>query len=554
MTSWKRKRNESFNDLIISTYLLSLLCFAIAFIIKYIPSNYNPLRSITICFFLFLAILGFIFLFYIKSTRFGISLLCFIIIDFLIISYNDYIKMLLIIPVILISVFVNKKNGILISFIGGISICIYDYYFFESTNLNQNLESNILFTAIMFITACLVGGIAEIERETRSILFELANRDGLSGVYNHGYFQVCFRSMCKEAEQIKKSLSLVIFDIDYFKHFNDSFGHPAGDEILKGVGEILQNHVKHPSVCARYGGDEFCILLPNHDVKSAYELTQCIKKEIENLNIKNTEKLPARKITITAGVANYPEHTDQANKILKLADQALYKAKYTNKSNIALYFNVLDGLKNFCEKSEKELLNSIKTLLHVINAKDKYTYGHSERVLEYATILATCYGVNINHLRNIQYGAYLHDIGKIEVDITILNSFEKITEHEWNILKQHPYWGSEIIKPIKSLEEVRPFILYHHENYDGTGYPYGISGPEIPLGARIIRIVDSFDAMTTDRPYKKGITPEEACQEILKYADKMYDKELCKLFVEIIKSKPNISLNYKDHYVTSSHH
>ena len=174
--------------------------------------------------------------------------------------------------------------------------------------------------------------------------------------------------------------------------------------------------------------------------------------------------------------------------------------------------------------------------MSIINAKDRYTYGHSERVLEYATLLATQYGLSEEEVRLIQYGAYLHDIGKIEIDVTILNSTGKPTESEWAILKQHPYWGSEIVRPIRSLGKVAPYILHHHENYDGTGYPQGISGKDIPLGARIIRIADSFDAMITDRPYKKGRSQKDACTELLAFAGSHYDPELCNIFVKLIET------------------
>ncbi|MDO7788850.1 diguanylate cyclase [Desulforamulus aquiferis] len=449
---------------------------------------------------------------------------------FIIVYHDIYLKTLLIIPVAFAAFFKNKTFGSMVALGCGLILIVLDIYLY-GTNFNIYLESDIIFTGVMIISAWLTGGIAEIEQRTRKVLQEMANRDGLSGVYNHRYFQVYLKSQVEKAKKNNSSLSLIIFDIDYFKYYNDTFGHIAGDQILKDVGEILLKEIPSPAIAARYGGDEFCILIPDNSV-AACSLAKEIKFKIENLVLKNTEQIPTGKLTITVGVANYPEHTRSGEELLDLADQALYKAKKTNKDKIELYFNVLDSLKSICTQSETELLSSMKTLLSIINAKDRYTYGHSERVLEYSTLLAKSYGLSEDEVRLIQYGAYLHDIGKIEIEINILNAHGALTEGEWDILKQHPYWGSEIIRPIKSLISVAPYILHHHENFDGSGYPMGISGEEIPLGARIIRIADSFDAITTDRPYKKAVSRQSACEEIMKYSGSHYDPVLCSLLVK----------------------
>ncbi|PHJ38066.1 phosphohydrolase [Desulforamulus profundi] len=399
-------------------------------------------------------------------------------------SYNDsYVKSLLIIPVAYVSFAKSKAFGCSIALLSGFLLCIGDLLLYGFDYPNTQFESDIVLTGVMFICAWLIGGIAGIERDTRNYLLELANKDGLSGVYNHRYFQVSFKKALEEAKSNNEPLSLILFDIDFFKYYNDTFGHLAGDQVLKEVGQVLLQETKAPGIAARYGGDEFCVLLPKHDSNAAYKIAKGLKEKIEELilNNENASKLPTGKLSVTVGLASYPEHTKSGEDLFELADQALYKAKKTSKDKIELYFNVLDTLKGTSEQSEAELLSSTRTLLSIINAKDRYTYGHSERVLEYATLLAKEYGLNEDEVRYIQYGAYLHDIGKIEIDIRILNAPGKVTEAEWDILKQHPYWGSEIIRPIKSLEKVRPYILHHHENYDGTGYPLGLSGRNIPL-------------------------------------------------------------------------
>ncbi|AQS58387.1 phosphohydrolase [Desulforamulus ferrireducens] len=545
MNDWHNNRDEDYRNLYINLYTYCIIVLTIAVIFKF---NWDYVKvppkdlliiyqqMIPILIFLLASLLGCFLIIRFKAMLPSILVLVVFVFIFIIIYHDIYLKTLLIIPVALASFFRNKTFGLIVSLGCGVLLIVTDLYLYGS-DYNKYIESDIIFTGVMFIFAWLTGGIASIEKTTRNVLLDMANRDGLSGVYNHRYFQVYLKTSLEEAKKNNGSLSLIIFDLDYFKYYNDTFGHIAGDQILKDVGQVLSEEIASPAIAARYGGDEFCILLPGYNTAAVYSTAKKLKSKIESFALNNAKELPTGKMTVSIGVANYPEHTKSGEDLLELADHALYKAKKTSKNKIELYFNVLDSLKTTCTQSETELLSSIKTLLSIINAKDRYTYGHSERVLEYATLLAKNCSLSEEEVRFIQYGAYLHDIGKIEVDIDILNSTNKLTESEWDILKQHPYWGSEIIRPIKSLDKVAPFILHHHENYDGTGYPLGISGEAIPLGARIIRIADSFDAMVTDRPYKKGMSPQEACNELMALAGTHYDPELCTVFVKQIESQ-----------------
>lgn len=550
MNGWDNNREKEYRSLFLNLYSLCVIVFTTAVIFKFTwtlentpPKDYIVFYShfVPILIFLFAALIGCFLVIRLKAMLPSVIVLVVFVFTFIIVYHDIYLKTLLIIPVALASFFRNKTFGLMVALGCGALLIVTDLYLYGS-DYNKYIESDIIFTGVMFISAWLTGGIASIEQITRNVLLDMANRDGLSGVYNHRYFQVYLKTSLDEAKKNNDSLSLIIFDLDYFKYYNDTFGHMAGDQILKDVGQVLLEEITPPAIAARYGGDEFCVLLPGYNTATVYSTAKRLKSKIESFALNNAKELPTGRMTVSIGVANYPEHTKSGEDLLELADHALYKAKKTSKDKIELYFNVLDSLKTTCTQSETELLSSIKTLLSIINAKDRYTYGHSERVLEYTTLLAKNCSLTAEEVKLIQYGAYLHDIGKIEVDIEILNSTNKLTESEWAILKQHPYWGSEIIRPIKSLDKVAPFILHHHENYDGTGYPLGISGEAIPLGARIIRIADSFDAMVTDRPYKKGMSPKEACNELMALAGTHYDPELCTVFVKLIKSQSATTL------------
>jgi diguanylate cyclase (GGDEF)-like protein len=547
MDQLQNVRENKYKELHITLYLLSAMIFVTAVFLNF---NWKLEAQTDLSLYfkcnayyiiaLLLLLIGYVVMIYLNAVAVGVFILSGFIFGFIFVFHNSYLQVLLVIPVAFTAFGTGKKMGCWVAFASGFILVLIDVYkyllVYESSydNLTRYFEADLIFIGTLVICAWFVGGVAEIERDSRNRLIDLANLDGLTNIYNHRYFQVYLKSLGEEVKQNRQSLSLIMFDIDRFNYFNETFGHPAGDNILKKIGGILKEKIKKPALAARYGGDEFCVLLPGYVLSAVYETAQEIISSIENINLENPEKFPSGKITVTAGIAVYPEHTEEVEQLIELADQALYKAKNNKKNKIELYFNVLDALKSSCNKSETELLNSVRTLLCIINAKDRYTYGHSERVLKYATMFANYYGLPESELRLLQYGAYLHDIGKIEIDTDTLNSLSKLTESEWEQLKQHPYWGSEIISPVKSLERIRPLILYHHENYDGTGYPEGLGGEDIPLGARIIRIIDSFDAMTTDRPYKKGMSAEEACAEIEALAGKHYDPELCRVFVDLI--------------------
>jgi putative nucleotidyltransferase with HDIG domain len=198
---------------------------------------------------------------------------------------------------------------------------------------------------------------------------------------------------------------------------------------------------------------------------------------------------------------------------------------------------VFDEMSSTLTHEEKDLFNSIRTLIMVINAKDKYTYGHSLRLMELFKNLALRLGLNSQTVSNVSYGALLHDIGKIEIPREILNKHTRLSEEEWVILKQHPQWGADMIRPLSSIKGVKDIILYHHENLDGTGYPKGLKGEEIPIGARILRIADSYDAMTTNRPYKEALTKEQALEELVRYSGIYYDPVIVKEFINMMSEK-----------------
>jgi diguanylate cyclase (GGDEF)-like protein len=456
-------------------------------------------------------------------------------------AHQSNYKILLLIPVIINSIRFGTAAGIVAALLATSSIIFNDLIKNLGLERNVYLEGDLILVGVIFIIAWLLGNFVETEAKFRHKLALLANQDELTGLYNHRYFQERLDVEIKLASEKNNPLSLIFFDIDFFKFYNDSYGHQAGDNLLKQISNLVLQIVGDKGVAARYGGDEFGIILPNTNAKQALEIAEAIRKSIEERTFMGEESQPQGKITISAGIASVPENAFDRNDLLRKADEALYKAKFLNKNKVEIYFSVLDELKQELNHSETNLINTIKTLITVINAKDRYTYGHSERVVIYCKLIAQEMKLTPHEKKILEYAAYLHDVGKIEIDREILNKREGLDEKEWKILMQHPSWGADIIRPVDSLKEILPIVLHHHERYDGTGYPAGLKGDEIPLLARILTVADSFDAMTSSRPYKRRKTFEAAIQELIEYSGTQFHPEVIEAFIRALKKEKIIS-------------
>lgn len=441
------------------------------------------------------------------------------------------IEVILLLPVIITSSLLGKKAGLIMAVVGTAIIYIQNVLLGPSDEVFVILEDNLIVISVMFIMAWFTGTQTDLDALHRRQLTKLASTDILTGLYNYGYFRQKINEYIPIASEAKP-LALIIMDIDYFKHYNDIHGHQAGDMMLTKVADILTAKISHRGFVSRYGGDEFVAVLLNTDGEKAVQLAEEISESIRSHHYHGEEHQPAGKLTISCGIAVYPNHARNAKDLFKYADQALYRAKSLNKSKVELYYSVFDNLD--LRGDEKELLNSIRTLVSVIDAKDRYTYGHSERVTTHSITLARRLGLPEDQINLLGYAAFLHDIGKIEIDRDVLNKIGPLDKEEWEVLKQHPQWSSDIVKAMDQLQPIVPVIRYHHENYDGTGYPAGLRGTEIPLLARIIRVTDSYDAMISHRPYKRNLSISAAIEELKSNAGTQFDPELVRCYVDII--------------------
>ncbi len=403
---------------------------------------------------------------------------------------------------------------------------------------NPYFQIDLMLCGVYIMTTWLIGYYRSVEMEYSLKMANIAITDDLTGLYSHGYFQAALNEQIKIAKENNEPLSLLFMDIDYFKYFNDLYGHQEGDEVLKAIGNILKGYTSELYLPARYGGEEFTILMNETTELTAVALAEKIRLHIESAFV---DKFPEiSKITVSIGVSSFPSKAKNKEELIKYADDALYRAKSFHRNRVETYHSVLEELKNDIDGDDVEIISSMKTLISIINSKDRYTYRHIERVVIYCGLIADELSLSSYDKKMLKYGAYLHDIGKINMPQEVLNKKMPLTNEEWALLKQHPTFGVEIIVPVKSLADAIPIILYHHERFDGKGYPENLLGDNIPYLARILTVADSFDAMTSNRPYGVAKTFDEGIEELRACSSTQFDPEIVEIFIKILRNKSNI--------------
>jgi diguanylate cyclase (GGDEF)-like protein/putative nucleotidyltransferase with HDIG domain len=453
-----------------------------------------------------------------------------VVVYFLILEQDPLFRIVLLMPVITMAL----KYGVLLAYFFAV---VSSLPLFINSYANQfvTVDVDIVLTGVIFLLAWLLGNLAENEYASRKELERLATHDGLTDILNHRCFQSILKKEINKAREKQTFLTLIILDIDYFKQYNDAYGHQEGDKVLYDLAQMLQEIIGDRGFCARYGGEEFAVILPERDLAQGKAVGEELNQMIQNHDFHGAEILPEGRLTISIGVAVFPLHASNEKILIKKADEALYRAKFISRNRVESYYSDFDQITLFLKEEEKELFNSISAFTMIINAKDDYTYGHSLRVMELAKRLALRLELKGELIQQITSGALLHDIGKMEIPRDILNKQGRLTKKEWELFRQHPGWGADIISPLKSLSELSDIISCHHENFDGTGYPEGIRGEDIPLGARILRIVDSYDAMTTVRPYQSALSSEAALEDLAKYSGTHYDPWILKEFIQMMR-------------------
>ena len=415
---------------------------------------------------------------------------------------------------------------------------------------------------------------------------EQAITDGLTGVKTHRFFMEALSSEWKRSSRAGRSFALVLMDLDRFKFVNDFYGHLEGDLVLQRVGQILETNCRRSDVVARYGGDEFVILMPETTMEQARQLSSKLRSWISA-----DQLLREKNISASFGIASYPLHGSSPQELIQVADASMYLSKHQGGNTVSTadhvdpnearrwkrdvleaylgvtlkrlfstgpeaFEEIHQRLRQFTDSlpaSEasnpaagdgplslpQSILDAVTSLAYAIDAKDQYTQGHSQKVSAYAALLAEALGMSELEVEEIRLGAILHDVGKVGIPEAILNKGGPLNPDEWETMKTHVSYGGKLLEPLRPMARIRQMVLHHHEFFDGSGYPGALSGETIPLGARIITIADSYDTITSDRSYKKGRTADEALSELERCANTQFDPRLIAAFVRAMRQLPN---------------
>lgn len=383
--------------------------------------------------------------------------------------------------------------------------------------------------------------------EHKEEMLSRINLDYLTGLYNHGYFQARLQEEIDRAKQQSGELALLMLDIDRFKLINDSLGHMAGDDILRQIAGLLKRNLHEKDIAARYGGEEFAIILPGEGLLGALKTAEKIRKAVSAHAFKLTKELigdaenQAISLTVSIGIAVYPQHSKEKMGLIMAADSALYQAKRLGRDRVCAYKAGI-GVRASDPSHVSMFLqdptgSAIKVLAAAIDARDPYTRNHSENVSRYALLIGKHFGLDNEQLELLHMAARLHDIGKIGVPDCVLEKPASLTEDELKLVKTHPQVGVSIIRGSQNLDLILPGILYHHERYDGTGYPSGLAQEEIPLFARIIAVADAFDALTSNRPYRKGFSISKAIEVLKNNSGTQFDPKVVEAFLSELSAE-----------------
>ncbi|MFC2024112.1 diguanylate cyclase [Chloroflexota bacterium] len=373
-----------------------------------------------------------------------------------------------------------------------------------------------------------------------SLAVTRANTDGLTGLYNHRHFHERLDHEIARGSRFGTTFSLILLDIDLFKAYNDIHGHLAGDEILRRIAVCMKTSIRGLDIAFRYGGEEFAVILPEARLGDAQKVAERIRKTIAS---KASSKPPP--ITASFGVANWPIDGVMKAEIISGADAALYRAKQTGRNQTCLSSDVSKPATPLVSAElevRSRAMSIIYALAATVDAKDHYTYGHSKKVSEYAVAVGEAIGLSQNRVDIIRAAGLLHDIGKVGIPDSTLNKKGTLDDDEWKLIKTHPKLGVEILRHVIDLVKTLPVILHHHEHYDGSGYPSGLKGGNIPLEARILAISDSFDAITSPRPYREQLSSQQALEELKRCSGSQFDPELIEVFSKVITPTSSKSL------------
>ena len=396
----------------------------------------------------------------------------------------------------------------------------------------------------------------EALKKSNNKLEQLLIMDSHTGLYNHRYLDKSINAEFLRAKHESIPLSVIFIDLDYFKSINDLYGHQFGDTVLCQFAQKLKKFARREDTIIRYGGEEFIILCPNTESAAAKTMAQRIRNSINFAHFGFKKKNV--KLRTSISVTSFPDdHASSALEMIETADRILNKAKEqggnrvfsladlkTSKpentkskkkeeSKIEITY-LKEKMERLHKRANQSLIEAVFAFAKTIELKDHYTGEHVERTVHYATEIAKQLEMSKEDIMHIRQAAILHDLGKVGISERILLKPAKLTGKEFEEIMEHPLIGADILRPIHLLHDILPYIMHHHERWDGKGYPQGLKGNNIPMGARVICVADTYQALISNRPYRKAYKKSHAIKIITEESGTKFDPKVVSAFLKVV--------------------
>jgi diguanylate cyclase (GGDEF)-like protein len=388
----------------------------------------------------------------------------------------------------------------------------------------------VLWQRTPYLFAALAGPLAAIslyQRSSRRAMsaVRLSLTDPLTGLGNHRHFHERFEQAIATAREQATTLSLCLLDLDDFKTINDQYGHPAGDGVLSKVAARLRSDGE----AFRLGGDEFALLLPDIGEPLALATAQSIVARLGAADVS-----PGGGLTVSAGVATYPQHGRDRDALIRMADGALYWAKEQGKNQVRPARDVanLAALGGVTDQAAR--IRAAASLARVVDARHADSGNHSDRVALFAGRIAEQLGLPEQQVELTRLAGSLHDLGKLAIPEELLRKRGSLSREERRLLQRHPQIGYRMLASL-GVEPIADWILHQSERWDGRGYPEGLIGDSIPLGSRIVFVADAFDAMTSTRPYRPALLRDDAIRELERCSGTQFDPDVVDAFIATVQ-------------------
>jgi diguanylate cyclase (GGDEF)-like protein len=381
----------------------------------------------------------------------------------------------------------------------------------------------------------------------------LSTTDPLTGLPNHRTLHRAVDQELERARRYSRPCSLLVLDVDHFKALNDTYGHPAGDAALREFSQVVRRTLRGIDLVGRWGGEEFLAVLPETDGPLALETAERVRDAVAG------HTFPAgggSHVTCSIGVATYPSDGADRAELVAAADRALYAAKRLGRNQVRAAADPAVPMLSVADQSatsreESALLGTVEALAALVEARDHYSGQHTHAVALLTLRLALALGLDAAQARMVSLAGRLHDVGKVAIPDAVLQKAGRLSAEEWALMRTHPVVGAELVGHVPALRGAATLIRTHHEHWDGAGYPAGLAGEAIPLGARIIAVAQAYEAMTSERPYRPAGAPTWALAELRRCAGTQFDPTVVTALGQVLAADRGPLVSVPDDAVTA---